>query len=165
MLIICKVARQEEGLLSCLLHSLLCHLYVPDATNYNTANAGALAVPMLPAASTPLSFTRTPNLVRRQFTQQLVQWLLLSTGKQAMHWERAGCGSRCLMIRACTRLPSAVLTLSLSLRVFMHMLTSASSCSERYEIATSAPSLAYARATALPIPLSAPVTSAFCTMR
>jgi len=41
--------------------------------------------------------------------------------------------------------------------------TSASLCSLRYAMATSAPSRAYASATALPMPLSAPVISAFCT--
>ena len=40
--------------------------------------------------------------------------------------------------------------------------TSASPCSDRYEIATSAPSRAYASATALPMPESPPVTRAFC---
>ena len=40
--------------------------------------------------------------------------------------------------------------------------TWASSCSDRYEIATSAPSRAYASATALPMPESPPVTRAFC---
>ena len=41
--------------------------------------------------------------------------------------------------------------------------TSASLCSLRYAIATSAPSRANARATARPIPLSAPEISVFCT--
>ena len=40
--------------------------------------------------------------------------------------------------------------------------TSASLCSFRYAMATSAPSRAYASATALPMPLSAPVIKAFC---